>query len=677
VVVIAHDLWQRAFAGDPAVLGRTLLLNGTKYTVVGVMPPEFGFPMGAADPSRLWAPLQLDPRHANNNSHDYLVIGRLKPGISLAQAQAELDAHVRHHMTGQSGHHLDAHEHPLVTYPAQDEAVRDIRSPLRILFGAACFLLLSACINVAALLLVRAEARHREIAIRGALGAGLPRLARQFLTEGLLLSLLGTAAGLALGYAALRLIELVGAADIPRVQEIGLDSRVLLFAVAVSSLTGLVFGLAPLVRVIGQNPQDALKSTLASVTGGTGKQRFRHLLVASQVALALILLSGTGLMLRTFWKLEQVYPGFEAAGLVTMYVALPSNAYKDESTRNFWSGLQERLSALPGVQSVALASAVPPLTDTGIGFSTGIEGVVPVEGGSIPSIHTEEGLIPLVDYLHVVSPSDFETLRIRLASGRYFDRRDDTQAPRVAIINQTLARAIWGNGSALGHRLRPGISDEWYTVVGVIADVKNDGVQNATRTEIYLPYTQAPAYSSLLRGVHIIIRSGQKPSAVVDSVRRVLAAMDPTLPLTKIQTMEEVLAAAQATPRFLTWLLSLFGALAMVLAIVGIYGVISYSVEQRTREFGIRMALGASQQAVRALVLGRGLVLTVSGVVIGLLGTLALTHLLASFLFGVTRNDPATLAGACVFLGVAAGLASYLPARRATRVDPIIALRSE
>ena len=673
VAVVSYGLWQRAFAGDPAMLGREIVVNGRKHTVVGVMPKGFGFPIGEADAPDVWSALQVDPHATQFTDHSLQVLGLLKPGVTLSEAQAELATLVKNAVETSPGHHFDAKDHTLASYGLQDDVVHGVRPALSMLFGAVIFLLLIACVNVANLLLARAEARQREIALRGALGAGIWRLARQFATEGLFVSTMGSALGLLLAYGGLRIMVVASSAGIPRAAEIGVDAAVVLFALAVTCLTGLAFGLAPLFHVARRNLYGTIKSAGASTTDATGARRFRQVLVTSQIALALILLNGTGLMLRAFWKVREVDAGFNPKGVTTFFVQLPSSVYPREKARSFWAALNERTLAIPGVEGVALSSALPPVIDSGIGFGVWIEGFTPNAGGAIPTGSTAQGPIPLVDRVQVVSPGYFGTLSIRLASGRFFDGRDGVSAPKVAIVNQSMAQAFWGNESALGRRIRRGGDDAWCTIVGVIADVKNAGVDRPTGTELYLPFSQG----GMLNSVHLAVRSESASASIVNPVRRAVHEIDPTLPLTKIRTMDEVVAETQSRPRFLTLLLTLFASVALILAAIGIYGVISYSVAQRTREFGIRLALGAQPSGVMGLVMKRGSALIVCGVLLGLGGSFAATRLLVGFLFRVTPTDPATFVVVSLLLTLVAMLASYIPARRATRVDPLVALRAE
>ena len=667
---ISYGLWQRAFGGDKQLIGREILVNGGKCTVVGVMPQGFKFPPGEVDAPELWLPIQINPaRPGNRGNHNFNVVGRLKPGVTLDQARVELDSIVKRaqELAPANSHSFHTNAHTLVGYGLRDEVVRNVKPALRMLMGAVCFVLLIACVNVANLLLARAEARQREIAIRGALGAGLRRLAGQFITEGLVLSFAGVVLGLLLAQGGLQLVKSVSEASIPRASEIAFDTRVFVFAIGICVATGIVFGLTPLLHLAKQNLQGALKSAAASTTGGAGTQRFRHALVVSELALALVLLIGTGLMLRAFWNLQQVRGGFDSAGVTTAYLTLPTPIYPDSQTRmSFWTRLEERLSALPGVQSAALVSGLPPAKSTSFN-DTEIEGFVPVPGGPVQN----------VDFVQSISTDYFRTLGVRLIEGRFFDKRDGAGAPEVAIVNQTMARTFWGNESPIGRRLRPGIggTNVWCTVIGVVEDAKNRGLANPTGTEAY--YSLGQTYARGDRNHYLAVRSGSSPSTIINAVRREVRGLDATLPLARIRTMDEVVFAAQSRPRFLTLLLTLFSGVALALAAVGIYGVISYSVAQRTKEFGVRMALGAQRGDVLNIVLRRGMLLALIGVVVGLAGAFALTRFLSTLLFDIKPTDPMTFTFVSLLLGGVAFLACYIPARRATKVDPMVALRYE
>ncbi|HUO68231.1 MAG TPA: ABC transporter permease, partial [Gammaproteobacteria bacterium] len=501
VALISYRLWQNAFGGDPAVVGRDLVLNGARHSIVGVMPERFAFPIGESFTVDAWAPMRIDPALPVYD-HSVWMLGRLKPGVSLAQAQAELDTLVAHGNIGSAFHHLDPNGHRALAYGLRDEVVREVQPALRMLFGAVAFLLLIACVNVANLLLTRAEARQREIGVRSALGADLPRLARAFATEGVLLSLLGAGLGVLLAKAALAAIGETGVVPLPLASDADVDGRVLLFTMATGLTTGLLFGLAPLAHVARRNLHDVIRAAAAATTAGANRQRLRNTLIVGQLALALILLAGTGLMLRTFWNLARVDPGFDVQSVTTMSLWLRQQSYDGEAARTFWTRLLERAAAIPGVQSVAMSSALPPLSND-FGWGTVIEGFVPVEGGPILSGRGPNGeLMGLIDHYLLVSPGYFDALRVRVVAGRLFDARDDARGAKSVIVNETFARAVWGEASALGKHIVPALSldaADPYTVVGVIADVKNVGIEKPTGTALYLPYTQVPATTGLLR----------------------------------------------------------------------------------------------------------------------------------------------------------------------------------
>lgn len=671
--VISHGLWQRAFAGSPAAVGRDVLINGRAHTIVGVMPEGFSFPPGEAEVAEAWVPIQLDPA-ALANDHSLFLLGRLAPGVALPTARAELTTFVSQRGDAGAGHTWDPERHTLVAYTLPDEVVLGVRPALRVLFGAVLFLLVIACVNVANLLLSRAETRQREIATRSALGAGLRRLAAQFAIEGLLLSLLGTAAGVLVALGALRLVAAAGAVGIPQALDAGVDVRVLLFAAAAGVVTGFTFALAPLRHAVGRNLHGAIRAGAAATTRGVSAQRFRAALTVAQLALALVLLAGTGLMLRTFWNLQRVDGGFDSSRVVTASLALREEAYSGEGARQFWTRLQERLAAIPGAESATLTSALPPLT-SGFGWGTRIPGFVPREGGSVP---LAPGGDPVIDYVQVVGPSYFETLKIGLVEGRLFDARDANDTAKVALINETMARAIFGAESPLGRELITAVDfPAPRTIVGVVADAKNNGVERPTGTAIFLPHAQVPAQTGLLRAPFVALRAKGAPTSVIADLRRAVRDVDPNLPLAQVRTLDEVVAATQSRPRFLALVLTLFAGVSLALAAIGIYGVIAYSVAQRTKEFGIRMALGARPNAVQSLELGRGLALTAAGVLLGVAGAYALTRFLAAFLFGVPATDALTFAGVAALLALVATAASYVAARRATKVDPLVALRTE
>jgi putative ABC transport system permease protein len=671
VAVISHELWQQVFGEARDVLNRNVLLDGRRHTIVGVMPKQFTFPPREAEVPKIWVPLQINPaEQSDRHLHTLKALGRLKPGGTVVQAQAEFNALVEQWGKTFGAEHFFPKFHTIVIHPLHEEAVRTVRPALQMLFGAVCFLLLIACVNVANLLLARTEGRQREIAIRGALGANVWQLARQFFAEGLLLACAGAAIGLLLAVGALALIKSIVVVDIAPILNNSIDTRVLWFALAAAVLAGGIAAVAPLMHVLKQNLHDSMRAGSASTGDAVSTQRFRQVLVVCQLALALMLLIGTGLMLRTSWKLQEVSPGFNSQGLVTMSAALPNTTYTVESARNFWRGLEERLQALPGVKNIALASELPPI-------QSGTYAAVEVEGRPA----TLEKPPETADFYQVVSQDYFRTLQIPLISGRLFDQRDDAKSSAAVIISQTAARRFWGNENPVGRRLNLYRSQGWYTVVGVVADVKNDGVAKSTGTAIYVPYQQALHNTFIMelfiRHIEIVVPYKNNPAPTVEAVRRELNRMDPLLPLMLVRTMDEVVEQAQARPRFLSSVLTLFAGIALTLAAIGVYGVIAFAVAQRTREFGLRTALGAEPEQVLLLVLRQGLLLTICGLAIGLLGSFAATQLLSGFLFGIKPTDPMTFFSVSMLLAVIALLASYIPARRATQVDPLVALRTE
>ena len=669
VADISYGTWQSVFAGDLNVVGRETYLDGLKCMVIGVMPKGFQFPPGEQEPAQIWTALRLDPANpGGRGSHNYYLLGRLKPDVTAAQAQGELTSLVQSYgeKKAPKTHGFHPKTHTIVSFPLQAEVVSSVRPALLLLLGAVAFVLLIASVNVANLLLARAEARRREIAIRGALGAGLVRLARQFVTEGILLAFCGAALGLALSYAGVRLVQITNAGGIPRADEISMDWRVLLFTLGTSLLTGVLFGLAPIAPFLVSGISGSLKDTAGSTTAAGGAQIFRRILVAGELAMALVLLIGCGLMLRAFWKLQEVHTGLHAENVITMRVSLPSGTYTDNAKiTGFWTLLDERLTNLPGVLSAALVSGLAPMRPPNMN-DTDIEGFV----------QRQDGPIPNVDFYQAVSKDYFTTMGIRLIDGRFFDEHDVQGAPEVVIINKTMALTFWPGQEPLGRRIRPGGSKDWSTIIGVVDDVKNAGLDRPAGTELYLPYRQPTGQGN--SDMYVVMRSQiGDPRSLASVVRGQLNQLDPSLPLADVRLMEDVLSRAQARPRFLTLLLSLFSGVALAIATVGIYGVVSYAVARRTKEFGLRMVLGAQRADVLGLVMKQGAGMVAIGILVGLATAFALTRLMASLLFGVTPTDLPTFTGVTVLLFVTALAACYVPARRATRVDPIQTLRYE
>ncbi len=673
--VLSYALWQRAYGGDRGILGRDIRLNGAACTVLGVMPRGFAFPPGETIATELWVPLQLDPaRPGGRGSHYLSLLGRLRASVSFAQAVSEMQGYVRHPVVpnGFGSHGFDPKFHTIVLSGFQDEVVHGIRPAMLVLLGAVGFVLLIACVNVANLLLARAEARRREIAVRAAIGAGLGKLLQQFIVEGVLLSLTGAVFGMLLAFGGLRLLVATNAGSIPRVDEIAIDWRVLAFTLALSVATGVIFGLAPVMHIRLGRLHDTLKTAAGRTTGAVAANRYRSVLVTAELALALVLLIGSGLMIKAFWKLQQVDAGLNPEHVLTMRIALPASSYATGTAANgFWTAILARANGLPGVTSVALATGLPPQRQINAN-DTSIEGFVPVPNGPLQNI----------DYWNFVSPAYFETIGARLIEGRFLTQNDGAAAPPVVVVNQTMARTFWPKESAIGHRVRTeGPQGAWRTVVGVVADMKNAGLDRPTGTELYIPSLQRstiPANTNNFTGTaYLAIRTKGEPMSVAGAVRQQVGDLDRALPVSNVMSMEDLMSADRARPRFLTLLLTLFSAVSLSLAALGIYGVISYLVAQRTNEIGIRMALGAQSGDVLRLIGATGVRLALAGTAVGAAGALALTRFLSGLLFGVSSVDPLTFLAMAATLGAVTLLACYVPARRASKVDPLIALRYE
>ena len=673
--VLSYALWQRAYGGDRNIIGRDIRLNGASCTVLGVMPRNFTFPPGETIASELWVPLQIDPaKPGGRGSHFLSLLGRLRSGVSFVQAVNEMQGYTRHPAVppSQGTHGFDPKFHTIVLAGFQDEVVKSIRPAMLVLLGAVGFVLLIACVNVANLLLARAEARRREIAVRAAIGAGLSSFLRQFVVEGVLLSLTGALFGVLLAYGGLRLLVATNAGSIPRVDEIGIDWRVLAFALLLSMGTGVIFGLAPLMHMRMGKLHDTLKTAAGRTTGAAAANRFRAILVTSELALALVLLIGSGLMIKAFWKLQQVNAGFNPDHVLTMRIALPRRSYATAAAANgFWSSLLSRINSLPGVTAASMATELPPQRQIDAN-DTSIEGFVPVPNGPLQN----------VDYWNFVSPEYFEAVGARLVDGRFLTPGDGIGAPPVAVINQTMARTFWPKESAIGHRIRlEGPQGSWRTIVGIVADIKNAGLDRPTGTELFVPVVQRntiPNNTNVFIGTsYLVIRTKRDPMSVAGAVRGQVLSLDNALPVSNVASLEDLMSADRARPRFLTMLLTLFSAVSLTLAALGIYGVISYLVAQRTNEIGIRMALGAQSADVLKLISATGLRLAIAGTVIGAAGAVLLTRFLSGLLFGVSSFDPLTFVAMALTLSAVTMLACYVPARRASKVDPLIALRYE
>ncbi len=665
-VIFSEGLWRRAYAADRNILGRQVMFNGTPATVIGVMPASFSFPPGEAEQAELWTPLRISTEDLSRRSSHFLyLLGSLKPGTSIAAARQEMRGYTQNAVGGMSGrtHNFAEPNHTLVAYGLHDEVTSGVSKAIWMLLGAVGFVLIIACVNVANLLLARAESRQREIAVRQAIGAGVPRLVRQFITEGAVLSLLGAIAGLALGWVSLRVLITAGANSIPRSAEVSLDPTVLLATVLISLATGVFFGLAPAWQIIG-NLYDALKAAAGKSTAVAGSLRFRRFLVVVELALSLVLLIGSGLMVKAFWKLLEVHPGFNPDHLLTAQVSLTPQSYGDPGARNgFWNRFSAKLVSIPDVEGVALASGLAPQRRLNAN-DTVIEGFVQRPNGPIQN----------VDYWNTVSPGYFSTMGVRLIEGRAFEDRDNgPDAAKIIVINQTMARIHFPGQSALGRRIRPGARDPWFTIVGVVEDVKNAGLDKPAGTELYWCLGQVPVPSTMT----LLLRTKGSPRSALTAIRAELNSLDASLPLARVRAMDEILALNQARPRFLTLLLAFFTFTAVTLAGIGIYGVVSFTVAKQTSEFGLRMALGAERGDILRAVMGKAMLLGVAGLVLGLAGAFALTRYLRDLLFGVSAFDAITFASMAAVLLAVTALACWLPARRATKVDPMVALRYE
>jgi len=679
VVVISDGLWRRAFGSDRAVLGKQIEIQGRKREVVGVAPPGFDLHDARAD---VWIPMQLDPTNRQNRgSHFLYLVARLKPGITSSQASSELLSQLRQWGQLNPGTHVpNDSTHRIQLAPLRDEVIGNVSRALWVLQGAVILVLLIACANVANLLLVRAEGRHKEFAIRTALGAGRGRILRQFMAEGFVLTAVGAALGLLLAHFGLRLLLSANPDSIPRSAEIGIDPLVLIFTSVVAVLTAMIFGLAPLLHVSQAAVAAAIKEGGTRSTANATRHRVRRSLVAAEIALAVMLVIGAGLLLRSFRNLTTVDAGFDSNDLVTFAVFLPSATgatYSDANRRvQFQTDLIRRLSEMPGVKDVAAMTGLPPDRQVNAN-DTDFEGV-PRGGPSDP--------IQNVDYYNTTSVRYFETMKIPILKGRGFNT-GDVGGAGVAVVNEALAKRFYPTTDPIGRRVRPsgprvapGQPDTlpWFTIVGVAKDVKQGGLDQKVGTEVYFNSDQGPRINGFAPAAfNFVLRTSRSAESLMPAIQTTVRSMDPGLPIVQLRSMNAVFGDSVSRQRFLSLLLGIFAAVALLLAAIGTYGVLSYLVTERQREIGIRVALGASSGGIVRLVVRQGLSIAVLGVVFGVIGALAIARVTRSLLFGVSPTDPLTYVAVSVVIVGVALIACMVPAQRAMRVDPLVAIRNE
>lgn len=661
VVVLSHGLWQRRFGGDPSIVGRSVRLNGQAHTVVGVASPDYA--MTRFTP-QLWAPLVFTPQQRENyGSHSFGVVGKLKAGVTRDAAQADMER-VTRGIAQREPREMEARSVNVVSL--SDVTLGNAPARLYVMLASVTFVLLIGCVNVANLLLARAATRRREIAIRAAIGGGRWRIVRQLLTESVVLAFIGGLAGVGLAYVGIRLFVAFGPPNVPRLQDAGLRVEVLLFAAGITLLTGLVFGLAPALRAARENLVTPLREG-SKTSLPPARDRIRGMLVVGEIAIAVVLLVGAGLFLRSAWRLQQVPLGFDASRVLTARVALTPRYGSDEAVVDAYRRMIEEARAVPGVQHVGAATNLP-LLSAGPDSGTQIEGK-PFSPG--------QALSPFV---RLVSDEYVETLGMPLKRGRTLQLSDMAPgAPPVVMINEQLARQAWPDEEPIGKRLSTwtrGTEPEWREVVGIVGDVRSLGLDEPTRPEVFIPYSQPPAsaWNVFQRSMALVVRTDADPAAHISTLRGAVRAVDASLPLYDVMTMEEALGADGAGPRFNTWLLSLLALAGLLLAAIGIYGVITYFVTQRIPEIGLRLALGATPRSVLLMIVRHGAVLAIVGIALGLAGALAATRALTTMLFEVTATDPPAYVAGAAALFTTALLACAVPAMRAVRVSPMRSL---
>jgi len=681
VVVLSYDLFNTVFGGDKNIVGRTVRVDAMPVTVVGVMPRGFDYP----NRTQMWLPAGIDMPKMRRNTHWFPIIGRLKPGTSLEAARAEMSLLMQTWKEEHRGEHaINGTGHTVALRPLQEALVTNTRLSLLTLQGAVLFVMLIACANISNLLLARAEARSGEIAVRAALGASIPRMARQFLTESMVLGAAGAAVGIVLAMWGLDAVLALLPEGVPRAGEVHLDASVLIFAVVVALSVSFLFGLTPILHARADLAKTLRAAGQRTATSGRGKRLFQRALILAQIALAVVLVTGAGLMIRSFAHLQTTELGYDPRGMLTLNLQLPKTSYPtDEDAYNFWQRLREGAANLPGATSASLAVGLPPLRDIDSNSFNIVGRVLP------PGLKDWN-----VDYWQIATNDYFSTMKIPLLRGRLFDANDHEHAPKVVVINEAFAKKFFPGEDPIGQRVnlsslyRPGDVRIEQTIVGIVADVKQAGVDAKPGTEVYIPVQQTltwyhwiPGQSYMPRSMYLILRTDGDPRALAPTVRAFIGSRDAGLPIAQLATMDRVIYDAIAKPRFITTLLGFFAGLALTMAAIGIYGVMSYAFEQRTKELSIRMALGADAGRLQKMLLFEGLRMAAIGIGCGLLVVVAVAvgfgSWIAGLLFEIGGLDPATYVLVILITFGAAALASYLPARRATLVHPMTAMRHE